>query len=50
MKIVLFGATSMVGQDVQRERLLDANVENVLCRKRALHRSQRDLATASEAS
>jgi hypothetical protein len=39
MKIVLFGATGIVGQDVSRECLLDANVENVLGRKRALHRS-----------
>jgi hypothetical protein len=42
MKIVLFGATGIVGQDVLRECLLDANVENVLCRKRALHRSQHE--------
>jgi uncharacterized protein YbjT (DUF2867 family) len=30
MKIVLFGATGMVGQGVLRECLLDANVESVL--------------------
>ena len=30
MKIILFGATGMVGQGVLRECLLDAGVESVL--------------------
>ena len=30
MKVVLFGATGMVGQGVQRECLLDSDVESVL--------------------
>ena len=30
MKVVLFGATGMVGQGVLRECLLDADVEGVL--------------------
>jgi uncharacterized protein YbjT (DUF2867 family) len=35
MKIILFGATGMVGQGVLRECLLDANVESVLCISRS---------------
>jgi uncharacterized protein YbjT (DUF2867 family) len=31
MKVLLFGATGMVGQGVLRECLLDADVESVLC-------------------
>ena len=30
MKVILFGATGMVGQGVLRECLLDADVESVL--------------------
>ena len=30
MKVILFGATGMVGQGVLRECLLDASVESVL--------------------
>lgn len=35
MKIILFGATGMVGQGVLRECLLDPDVEGVLCISRA---------------
>jgi uncharacterized protein YbjT (DUF2867 family) len=31
MKVILFGATGMVGQGVLRECLVDAGVESVLC-------------------
>ena len=34
MKVVLFGATGMVGQGVLRECLLDPGIESVLARRR----------------
>ena len=30
LKVILFGATGLVGQDVLREWLLDSEVENIL--------------------
>ena len=42
MKLVLFGATGMVGQGVLRECLLDPDVENVLAVVRNSRLAQHD--------
>ena len=45
MKVILFGATGMVGQGVLRECLLDPGVERVL-----VGRAQPDRAAARQAA
>ena len=45
MKVILFGATGMVGQGVLRECLLDAGVERVL-----VGRAQPDRPAARQAA